>query len=300
MVALLPLAACYGPTYRDCAIACGSEGCPVGMACVDGFCRASGANASCVDAPPPPPGDGDGDTVTDDMDNCPMVKNTDQANEDMDEYGDVCDPCPVFGGIDNNDKDGDLVGNGCDPNIDVGGDVIVLFDGFNARPETATITGDWTFVDGQARISDSAVDGIPSDIVWMLDIPANEVMLARIYIANLAGASAAAGIVGQLGANNGFSCVAGVDSGNNQKVMIRNRLNTIVDSQVADESVTGGEPYTIDMSRFGQDYRCNAPDKIPMRAMYTSTMTPSTTAQYGLRVYDASAHYNWIMVVSTP
>jgi hypothetical protein len=297
---LLPLTACYRPTYRDCAVACGSEGCPVGYTCIDGFCRASGANLTeaCVDAPPPPPGDTDDDTITDDMDNCPLHANTAQANEDSDEFGDACDPCPPFPPPDNNDQDGDGVGNGCDPNPTVGGDTLVLFEGFNAMPTDATIAGSWIFMDGQARISDSTLGGPPSDVVWTRTVPMNESVLARIRISNLAGASAAAGIVTQLSSTNGFSCLAGFDSASNPKLMLRNRMNTIVGS--SDATNLTGSSYLLDERRTGQDYRCSAPAITATRAMYTSTMTPSTTAQYGLRVYDASALFDWVMVVGSP
>ena len=36
----------------------------------------------------------DGDTVDNDVDNCPLVGNTNQANADSDAYGDVCDDDP--------------------------------------------------------------------------------------------------------------------------------------------------------------------------------------------------------------
>lgn len=38
--------------------------------------------------------DFDNDSIPDPFDNCPYVKNTDQANMDNDMFGDACDPCP--------------------------------------------------------------------------------------------------------------------------------------------------------------------------------------------------------------
>ena len=39
--------------------------------------------------------DTDGDLVPDDLDNCPLVRNADQLDSDIDGLGDVCDPAPV-------------------------------------------------------------------------------------------------------------------------------------------------------------------------------------------------------------
>ena len=299
MVVLLPLAACYRPTYRDCAVACENAGCPNGLTCIAGFCRANGmSEPACVDAPPGPPNDVDNDSVLNEQDNCPERANTDQANEDKDAFGDVCDPCPVFGDPDNNDMDGDGVGNGCDPNPMDAGDVLVLFHGFNEMPTDAAITGNWIFIDGQARISDSTLGGPPADLVWTRSVPANESVLARIKIANLAGPSAAAGIISQLSASNGFSCVVGFDSASNQKLMLRNRVNTIVDGPAAMDITV--EPFTMDERRTGQEYKCYAPKVAPMNAMYASTVTPSTATQYGLRAYDTTAQYDWVMVIGSP
>ncbi len=64
VVAVAVVAGCsYGPSFRDCDIACTqASSCPDGFTCgPEGFCRASGASASCdavrdarddVDAPP--------------------------------------------------------------------------------------------------------------------------------------------------------------------------------------------------------------------------------------------------------
>ena len=116
---LLLLVGCYQEhTFRDCELSCTDElGCPSGLSCLAGMCRESGASGACsttgvdgmVDAAP----DRDGDGVPDDLDNCPDMMNTDQANEDLDEFGDVCDICPIS--ANNADADHDNVGDDCDP-----------------------------------------------------------------------------------------------------------------------------------------------------------------------------------------
>ncbi len=43
----------------------------------------------------PDPNDRDGDGTSNERDNCPDARNSDQADRDMDGRGDVCDPCPT-------------------------------------------------------------------------------------------------------------------------------------------------------------------------------------------------------------
>jgi hypothetical protein len=73
--------------------------------------------------------DADGDEVVDAEDNCVDVANPNQSDEDDDELGDACDPCPTIEAV-QPDGDGDGVGDACDPNPAIGGDEIILFDGF--------------------------------------------------------------------------------------------------------------------------------------------------------------------------
>lgn len=83
--------------------------------------------------------DGDGDSILDDVDNCPAVANTDQANLDGamgDTEGDACDTdddgdgvaddgdnCPAAGNADQANLDKDPLGDACDDDLD--GDQIV-------------------------------------------------------------------------------------------------------------------------------------------------------------------------------
>ena len=75
--------------------------------------------------------DDDNDTVNDGSDNCPLVANTDQANNDSDALGDACDPdddndtvndgsdnCPLVANTDQANNDSDAQGDACDPDDD--------------------------------------------------------------------------------------------------------------------------------------------------------------------------------------
>ena len=85
-------------------------------------------NVSCFTPEPP---DTDEDGIPNEADNCPLIANNDQMDQDMDEIGDVCDPdidgdghlneadnCPVFANADQADADGDNIGDVCDGDDD--------------------------------------------------------------------------------------------------------------------------------------------------------------------------------------
>ena len=89
--------------------------------------------------------DTDGDGHFDDVDNCRLLANGDQHDEDVDAVGDVCDLCPhVANSV--TDTDGDGIGDQCDPRPNVAGDVLVRFESFKG---TALPSG-WTIEAGAA------------------------------------------------------------------------------------------------------------------------------------------------------
>jgi hypothetical protein len=73
----------------------------------------AGVQALYPDSAAPPDEDGDG--FADEVDNCPVVPNPDQADADQDGVGDACDNCPSLPNPDQADDDHDGVGNACDP-----------------------------------------------------------------------------------------------------------------------------------------------------------------------------------------
>ncbi|XP_072046470.1 uncharacterized protein [Amphiura filiformis] len=62
--------------------------------------------------------DSDFDAIDDDVDNCPLVGNIDQADGDGDGVGNVCDNCNMTDNADQADDDMDGIGNECDDDVD--------------------------------------------------------------------------------------------------------------------------------------------------------------------------------------
>jgi hypothetical protein len=58
--------------------------------------------------------DADGDFVANELDNCPLVPNADQADTDGDHVGDACDNCLTVANANQLDTDGDHFGDACD------------------------------------------------------------------------------------------------------------------------------------------------------------------------------------------
>ncbi len=95
-------------------------------------------------------GDPDGDGLLGAADNCPLVANANQLDHDTDAHGDACDRCPHLPSSSDPDVDGDGVGDDCDPRPAVGGDAIVLFEGFYDSTTFSTWIeeGAWSVSDG--------------------------------------------------------------------------------------------------------------------------------------------------------
>ena len=74
-------------------------------------------------------GDSDDDAINDEVDNCLLLPNQDQANNDGDSHGDACDNCPNSTNEDQADNDGDgIAGVQPPPGANWGGDVCDVDD----------------------------------------------------------------------------------------------------------------------------------------------------------------------------
>lgn len=86
-----------------------TAGTPGEEICGDGIdqnCDGADLTCSCEDT--------DGDLICNNVDNCPNVANSNQADADGDGLGDSCDNCPNNSNPDQADSDGDLIGDACD------------------------------------------------------------------------------------------------------------------------------------------------------------------------------------------
>lgn len=111
--------------------------------------------------------DDDGDNIEDEIDNCPLIANEDQADVDGDGQGNACntdddgdnvlddaDNCPLVANADQLDTDSDGTGNACDPDDDGDGDL----DGVDNCPLIANADQLDTDSDGSGNACDTDDD----------------------------------------------------------------------------------------------------------------------------------------------
>jgi hypothetical protein len=150
--------------------------CTVDDACVNGSCQpgpladCNDGNVCTDDSCSPQTGcvhtiqDGDQDGVANVCDNCPSVKNADQANGDADTLGNACDNCPSKTNQDQAETDTDGLGDACDncpakSNIDQkDGDS----DGVGDACDNCLSKANADQLDGDADLLGNACDNCPA------------------------------------------------------------------------------------------------------------------------------------------
>lgn len=99
--------------------------------------------------------DSDDDGTADAFDNCPLFPNEDQANDDGDNYGNACDLCPDLNAESQADLDGDKIGDLCDLDIDGDGiDNVIDNCPYVDNDQTADLDSD-----GEGDACDVDIDG---------------------------------------------------------------------------------------------------------------------------------------------
>lgn len=314
VVWVVVVASCYSPSIRDCMLTCAAGNtCPTGFECHDNFCRMPGAQDSCVsDAGLPdtnvdadPNGDPDTDGVINADDNCPLVSNADQANEDLDDFGDVCDPCPPYGAANANiDSDGDGVGDGCDPSPDRPGERLRLFVGFTTRPLEPQNIGPasaWVFDQGRAIVTTDADELIA--LLWdlPLDPTRRELVSSNMEITGFRPSNMprGAGVVAAytLGDDSSATCALGLEPDGAFELMLL-RTSSASDNivaMIADPAGGGGVKSGILVDHVtGNEFRCATPNNVVVGKLTTGVGT-----RVGLRARGLTATFDWFMVVDS-
>jgi hypothetical protein len=245
-------------------------------------------------------GDDDNDGVKNSVDNCPHKANADQHDEDHDGLGDVCDPCPPF--TNNTDSDGDGVGDLCDPHPATAGDKIYLFDGFgkalNTDPKWDPL-GTWTVAGDALTIS---VNAGQANLGYPTPGTAGDTIMTSMTITAVGAAAndRVAGTLSQKSASSdsGVACDLTQTATPAQQLGIDDASNVNGGTQLAEMPATWvvGTKYTVTMTREGGDYTCSGNGT---SVTVTHASTPNTP-EYGLWAADASAKYDWIMLLSSP
>ncbi|HEY5928021.1 MAG TPA: thrombospondin type 3 repeat-containing protein [Kofleriaceae bacterium] len=331
IVVLLGLVACYSPSYKDCEVTCSSGTCPAGYRCEQGMCRAPGFSGACgqmngdtlddtmmadamIDGNPNLDSDGDG--VMDNVDNCILKANANQANEDGDARGDVCDPCPPFTQyLDpltqqmrpaDVDSDGDSVGDGCDVfYVSSPGDRIVFFEGFkdNTVPANVMVSGPWSFTNGQARVL--AQQATPASLRFMnvtTDPARHEILSSVATIHTFTGGGGmirALGLVTSYDGSRGAGCLWGQDTSSVPHLML-------VDVQGTGDIAVTREPLTNPLALPATTWmllrrQVNQPSYqcyVSNEPLYPfMSFGPVPQGNIGLRARSADASFDWIMLV---
>jgi len=243
--------------------------------------------------------DTDGDGIPDTTDNCVDTANPDQANEDGDAFGDACDPCPPFADqVPVADADDDGVADACDPFPTTPGDKIALFDGFNTSPAAADVDGTWSF-DGAARVTSSLDE--ESAVTWVVPAAAQQIVSTSVtpdeYFGNLV--ARPVGVVSQyrLASRDGTMCVFGINPSNQQVVAIADNRST---TALAAKScvATVGTTATFRMFEASGKYDCES-SQIGTPISTTSSLL-SNPNRIGVFARSTSAHFDWVMIVSSP
>ena len=236
--------------------------------------------------------DTDGDGVMNATDNCPIVPNAMQYNEDADTFGDACDVCPPH--VDNTDGDSDGVGDQCDPNPGTSGEQIVLFEGF-----TGAIPTGWT-ANGTWATSNGALTTVGDDTVRTLVVPvtrsARQTLYTQLQITALSQGSG-----GGIGVVDGFNATpnVGLQCGGARSL---GEYLAIVDHANTDILASTGHPmdvgtmYRLRFTRVDNDYTCS-----DLATSQSVNEQQGTTGTYvGFRNRVASGSFAYLLLVRSP
>lgn len=297
---LVWLAGCYSAAPPS-GVPCDPDApnCPTGQRCVARggafVCDSEPGDDARIDSGPSA-NDLDGDGVANLLDNCPMIPNANQANEDADLAGDVCDDCPPFPSI-GLDSDGDGVGDLCDPHALIPGDAIGLFEGFaNGIPPGWTANGTWTVQNGNL-VSAALDDTLHTMVIPYAHTP-NQTISAFATITSLANnATGSIGIVDRFDGDQGLHCGGGRAGG--ALFGLINAANGVFQSSKPHPFDTG-TLYRLTFTRVGKSYTCETVQTSGTTVETATDFDNAAGPNIGFRHRTAAARFPWIMVVKSP
>jgi len=248
------------------------------------------------------PNDPDGDGVSDPGDNCPSVANADQGDEDGDAVGDLCDPCPIS--TINTDGDGDLVGDVCDPHPTAGGDVLRLFEGFHHGVPAGWVTdGTWTPVGDSISITTASVAS-----VYVPSFSSRETVTVGGAVTDAPGTNYRTFGIMDDAAINGYAIICSLlitgatDSNPNQPYLDMYRIPAGTSLKRTGYGWGVGNQLLLRLARTDNSYDCFGSDVTAgtNRAATANDTTATTNPRLGLHAAYVTAHYDWLMVVTSP
>lgn len=291
--------------------ACGRFGFDAVDECPTGSCATAMPDAQDLfDAPRGMPGvDTDGDTVFDDTDNCIMVGNPAQHDEDSDGYGDVCDNCPSLANTSQTNvlettagAAADTVGDACDPRPAQPGESLLFFDTF----EGSALTADWSVVTGTWSVAGDAVE--QASLISDQRIHGPGAVTAADYIVETAftftgfdTGNVNAGLLYRMTNNNGWLCAVFRDDAVSppiSRVMLWTLQNGAANfersSAIISEPMVGTR-YRILTGAHGSEQYC-AIDSFQTGPSAPFTSNKGDTGTPGMRTNRTTGTYHYIVV----
>jgi hypothetical protein len=252
--------------------------------------------------------DCDGDGFANEADNCPTIANRDQDDEDSDSLGDACDPCPPS--ANNADDDGDGVGADCDPNPGTAGDAIALWEGFqHGMPVAHTSLGApvvnpssaWSYSGGAAYATASA-SPTGYTMLWAepIGFSPHVTVSTEVTLDAFAGGTypANAGPLVEQSANHYNGCVLGDYNTVNDPKLVQIVLTNTFAEQGFGNAVVPGSMAT--MGRLTETVDATGCHCTNGTSPVTNLGCTHDELHLGLASRQESAHFSWLMVVTSP
>jgi hypothetical protein len=237
-------------------------------------------------------GDRDNDGYPDATDNCPDLAN-DQGDEDGDGHGDACDPCPIDASSTDADMDG--VADACDPDPALGGNKIVLFEGFHhGIPTGWQTTGAWTAANDGVDVH----NGLQTNVFLTFPQPAGKLELrVGLTLIEIGGTTVAVGAAMRVRTSSNDALICSDTTGPNHLELGELVGGNYMMLASGTHGFAVGTHEQFALTDLGSNFKC-ATTTSSATGMPVNSGPPNPTL--GVTSYGADAHVEWIMVVTRP